>query len=117
MTSGSLSSHAVVQAYLDRIAALDDAGPHLDAVIELNPDALKDADRLDAERKAGKVRGPLHGIPVLLKDNIDALPMANSAGSLALANHHPKDDAYLVRKLRIAGAVMIACGVTALGLG
>ena len=107
MTSGSLSSHAVVQAYLDRIAALDDAGPHLDAVIELNPDALKDADRLDAERKAGKVRGPLHGIPVLLKDNIDALPMANCAGSLALANHHPKDDAYLVRKLRIAGAVIL----------
>ncbi len=95
------------QAYLDRIAAIDDAGPTLNAVIELNPDALKDADALDAERKAGKVRGPLHGIPVLLKDNIDALPMANSAGSLALAEHHPKADAFLVRKLREAGAVVL----------
>ncbi|MDE2408425.1 MAG: amidase [Xanthomonadaceae bacterium] len=107
MTAGELSSHALVQAYLDRIAAIDKAGPALHAVIELNPDALKDADRLDAERKAGKLRGPLHGIPVLLKDNIDAVPMVNSAGSLALAEHRPKYDAYLVRKLRIAGAVIL----------
>ena len=107
MAAGTLSSHALVQAYLDRIAAIDKAGPALHAVIELNPDALKDAGRLDAERKAGKLRGPLHGIPVLLKDNIDAVPMTNSAGSLALANHHPSNDAYLVRKLRIAGAVIL----------
>lgn len=107
MQASSLTSRALTQAYLDRIAAIDDAGPTLNAVIELNPDALKDADALDAERKAGKVRGPLHGIPVLLKDNIDALPMANSAGSLALAEHHPKADAFLVRKLREAGAVVL----------
>lgn len=107
MASGALTSHTLVQAYLERIAAIDAAGPHLNAVIERNPDALKEADRLDAERKAGNVRGPLHGIPVLLKDNIDAVPMVNSAGSLALANHHPKSDAFLVAKLRAAGAVIL----------
>ena len=107
MAAGSLSSRALTQAYLDRIATVDDAGPTLNAVIETNPDALKDADALDAERKAGKLRGPLHGIPVLLKDNIDALPMVNSAGSLALASHKPKADAFLVAKLREAGAVVL----------
>ena len=107
MAAGTLSSRALTQAYLDRIAAIDDAGPMLNAVIETNPEALKDADALDAERKAGKLRGPLHGIPVLLKDNIDALPMVNSAGSLALANHRPKADAFLVAKLREAGAVIL----------
>lgn len=107
MADGSLSSRTLTQAYLDRIAAVDDAGPMLNAVIETNPDALKDADALDAERKAGKLRGPLHGIPVLLKDNIDAVPMVNSAGSLALANHHPKTDAFLVQRLRDAGAVIL----------
>ena len=107
MADGSLTSRALTQAYLDRIAAIDDAGPRLNAVIELNPAALKDADALDAERKAGKMRGPLHGIPVLLKDNIDALPMVNSAGSLALASHKPKTDAFLVAKLREAGAVIL----------
>jgi amidase len=107
MADGSLSSHALTQAYLDRIAALDDAGPMLHAVIETNPDALKDADALDAERKAGKLRGPLHGIPVLLKDNIDATPMINSAGSLALADNRPSHDAFLVQRLRAAGAVIL----------
>lgn len=107
MANGSLSSHALTQAYLDRIAALDDAGPMLNAVIETNPDALKDADALDAERKAGKLRGPLHGIPVLLKDNIDATPMVNSAGSLALADNRPSRDAFLVQRLRAAGAVIL----------
>ena len=107
MAAGTLTSHALTQAYLDRIASIDDAGPMLNAVIETNPDALNDADALDAERKAGKLRGPLHGIPVLLKDNIDALPMVNSAGSLALADHKPKADAFLVAKLREAGAVIL----------
>jgi amidase len=107
MSSGALSSRALTQAYLDRIAAIDDAGPQLNAVIETNPDALEDADALDAERKAGRLRGPLHGIPVLLKDNIDAVPMVNSAGSLALANHRPKSDAFLVARLREAGAVIL----------
>ncbi|KQZ62808.1 amidase [Lysobacter sp. Root96] len=104
---GKLSSVQLTQAYLDRIAALDDAGPTLNAVIELNPNALLEAGRLDAERKAGKLRGPLHGIPVLIKDNIDATPMVNSAGSLALAEHRPKTDAPLVVALRSAGAVIL----------
>ena len=107
MGRGELTSHALTQAYLDRIAAIDDAGPTLNAVIELNPSAMKEADALDAERKAGRVRGPLHGIPVLLKDNIDATPMANSAGSLALASHHPRTDAFVVARLREAGAIIL----------
>jgi amidase len=107
LASGELSSHALTQAYLDRIASIDKAGPSLNAVIELNPDALKDADALDAERKAGKVRGPLHGIPILLKDNVDVLGMVNSAGSLALADNRPKQDAFLVARLRAAGAVIL----------
>ena len=86
MAAGTLTARALTQAYLDRIAIVDDGGPQLNAVIEINPSALKDADALDAERKAGKVRGPLHGIPVLLKDNIDVAGMVNSAGSLALAD-------------------------------
>ena len=107
MRAGTLDSATLTRAYLDRIAALDDAGPTLGAVIELNPDALRDAEARDAERKAGKARGPLHGIPILLKDNIDATPMVNSAGSLALADHKPKADAFLVAKLREAGAVIL----------
>ena len=107
MADGRTNSVVLTRAYLDRIAAIDDAGPRLDAVIELNPNALADAKRLDEERRDGKVRGPLHGIPVLLKDNIDAVPMVNSAGSLALAQHRPKTDAFLVQRLRDAGAVIL----------
>lgn len=107
LADGATSSRALTQAYLDRIATIDQAGPALHSVIETNPDALKEADALDAERKAGKLRGTLHGIPVLLKDNIDATPMVNSAGSLALAEHRPKADAFLVAKLREAGAVIL----------
>lgn len=107
MGRGELTSHALTQAYLDRIAAIDDAGPRLNAVIQINPNALKEADARDAERKAGRVRGPLHGVPILLKDNIDATPMANSAGSLALSSHHPRTDAFLVARLRDAGAVVL----------
>ncbi len=107
MGRGELTSHALTQAYLDRIAAIDDAGPRLNAVIEINAAALKEADARDAERKAGRVRGPLHGVPILLKDNIDATPMANSAGSLALASHHPRTDAFVVARLRDAGAVIL----------
>jgi len=107
MGRGELNSRALTQAYLDRIAAIDKAGPALNSIIELNADALKEADARDAERKAGKVRGPLHGIPVLLKDNIDATPMVNSGGSLALATHKPARDAFLVARLREAGAVIL----------
>jgi len=107
MASGALTSRTLTQAYLDRIAALDDAGPHLDAVIEINAAALADADALDAERKAGTVRGPLHGLPVLLKDNIDVKGMVNSAGSLALADNRPAQDAFVAARLRQAGAVIL----------
>ncbi len=107
MRSGELDSHTLTQAYLDRIAAIDDAGPTLNAVIETNPNALAEAQARDAQRAAGLPLGPLHGIPVLLKDNIDATPMVNSAGSLALASHRPKDDAFLVERLRAAGAVIL----------
>lgn len=107
MRNGDLSARQLTARYLERIAALDDDGPQLNAVIEINPDALADAERLDAERAAGHVRGPLHGIPVLLKDNIDATGMANSAGSLALAEHRPAQDAHLVARLREAGAVIL----------
>jgi amidase len=107
LTAGTLSSRALTQAYLDRIAAVDDAGPQLNAVIEVNRAALEQADVLDAERKAGRGRGPLHGLPVLLKDNIDVAGMVNSAGSLAMADHRPKQDAFIVRRLRDAGAVIL----------
>jgi amidase len=107
MTAGTLTARALTQAYLERIAAIDDAGPRLNAVIDVNPGAVADAEALDAERKAGKVRGPLHGIPVLIKDNIDSAGMVNSAGSLALADNRPSQDAFIVARLRAAGAVIL----------
>ena len=107
LASGELSSRDLTQAYLDRIARMDKSGPALNSVIELNADALKEADVLDAERKAGRIRGPLHGLPLLLKDNIDVVGMANSAGSLAMAGNRPQHDAFLVSRLRAAGAVIL----------
>ncbi len=107
MTAGTLTSQALTQSYLERIARVDDAGPFLNAVIELNPNALIDASALDAERAAGHVRSSLHGIPVLLKDNIDVVGLVNSAGSLALAEHRPATDAFLVTQLREAGVVIL----------
>ena len=94
MTAGKLTAHTLTAAYLARIAEVDKAGPKLNAVIELNPDALAIADALDAERQAGHVRGPLHGIPVLIKDNIaTADKMETTAGSLALVGLKPPRDA------------------------
>src|SRR5207248_166615 len=92
--------------YLTRIADID---KKLNSIIELNPDALAIADQMDRERKAGKVRGPLHGIPVLIKDNIDtADKMKTTAGSLALLDApKPKQDAFIVKQLREAGAVIL----------
>jgi amidase len=107
LSAGTLTSRALTQAYLDRIATIDDAGPRLNAIIELNPNAIADADALDAERRSGHVRGPLHGIPVLIKDNIDVAGMVNSAGSLALADNRPKQDAFIVARLRASGAVIL----------
>ncbi|HAU79897.1 MAG TPA: amidase, partial [Stenotrophomonas sp.] len=106
MASGELDSVTLARAYLDRIARLDRAGSRLRAVIELNPDALREAAQLDAERRQGQLRGPLHGIPLLLKDNIGASPMSTTAGSLALEGFRP-DDAFLVKRLRAAGALIL----------
>ncbi|BCS31249.1 amidase [Luteitalea sp. TBR-22] len=108
LESGQLTARALTQAYLRRIDALDRQGPTLNSVIELNPDALEIAERLDIERKAGKVRGPLHGIPVLIKDNIDTADrMKTTAGSLALVDARPLADAGLVTRLREAGVVIL----------
>ena len=107
MAAGTLTSRALTQAYLDRIRQIDDAGPMLNAVIEISATAIADAEKLDVERTAGKVRGPLHGIPILIKDNIDSVGMVNSAGSLALADNRPKQDAFIVTRLREAGAVIL----------
>jgi len=107
MASGQLTSEALTKAYLDRIAKIDDAGPKLGSVIEINPKAAADAAALDAERKAGTVRGPMHGIPILIKDNVDVAGMVNSAGSLALADNHPAVDEFMVKRLRDAGAVIL----------
>ena len=108
MGAGELTAVQLTQAYLDRIAEIDKAGPKLNAVIELNPDALAIAEQLDAERKAGKVRGPLHGIPVLIKDNIDTVDkMQTTAGSLALVGQKVPRDAGVAARLRAAGAVIL----------
>ncbi len=107
MAAGQLTSEALTRAYLDRIAQIDDAGPKLGSVIEINPQAAAEAAALDAERKAGKVRGPLHGLPILIKDNVDIAGMVNSAGSLALADNRPAADAFMVTRLRDAGAVIL----------
>jgi len=106
MASGQEISRSLVQAYVTRIADID---RKLNSVIEINPDAMWTAERMDAERKAGKVRGPLHGIPVLIKDNIDtADKMKTTAGSLALVDAPaPKQDAFIVKQLREAGAVIL----------
>jgi amidase len=108
MEQGEYTSHQIVKLYLDRIIHIDQQGPGLHAVIEINPDALAIADQMDAERKANKVRGPMHGIPVLLKDNIDTGDkMQTTAGSLALAGNIASNDAFVVRKLREAGAIIL----------
>lgn len=108
MTAGRTTSVQLVKQYLARIAAYDQSGPALNAIIRLNPKALAEAAALDAERKAGHVRGPMHGIPVIIKDNYDTGDMPTSAGSLALATSQPARDGFVVHKLRDAGAVIIA---------
>lgn len=105
---GALNSEAITAAYLDRIAAIDDAGPTLNAVIATFPDALDQARAMDAEIRSGRYRGPIHGIPVLVKDNIEvAGPIPTTAGSLALANNITNRDAPLIARLRAAGAVIL----------
>ncbi|HYU53582.1 MAG TPA: amidase family protein, partial [Gemmatimonadaceae bacterium] len=108
MAAGQLTARTITQQYLDRIAELDRKGPTLRYVIEINPDALSIADSLDQERKAGRVRSPLHGIPILLKDNVDTADrMTTTAGSLALAGSIPLQDSFIAAKLRAAGAIFL----------
>ena len=109
LRSGRWTVRTLAEAYLERIDAIDRAGPALNSVIEINPDALQEAERLDAEMRGGKARGPLHGIPVMLKDNIatdDA--MQTTAGSLALAGARAPRDSAVAARLREAGALLIA---------
>jgi amidase len=108
MKTGRLTARAITERYLTRIEALDRQGPGLRSVIETNPDALSVADTCDEERKAGKVRGPLHGVPVLVKDNIDTKDrMTTTAGSLALAGSVAAQDSGVAARLRAAGAVIL----------
>jgi amidase len=107
MESGELTARQVAELYLRRIEAVDKGGPYINSIIELNPEALEIADKLDEERRAGKVRGALHGIPILIKDNIDTHDqMQTTAGSLALEGNIAAKDAFIVRQLRKAGALI-----------
>lgn len=106
---GSFTIREVVQAYLDRINEIDKNGYELNSIIEVNPDALQIAEALDKEFEAGDIRGPMHGIPVVLKDNIDTHDnMSTTAGSRALAGSHPLQDSFVAKQLKAAGAVIIA---------
>jgi Asp-tRNA(Asn)/Glu-tRNA(Gln) amidotransferase A subunit family amidase len=107
MSSGRVTSRGLVDSYLARIAAYDQAGPRLNAIVLINPRAREEADAMDAERADRKPRGPLHGIPVLIKDNYDTADMPTSGGALGLAMLQPRADAFQVRKLREAGAVIL----------
>ena len=108
MRTGTLTARTLAELHLARIEAMDKGGPAINAMIELNPDALSIADALDRERKAGRTRGPMHGIPIVIKDNIDTADrMHTSAGSLALAESIALQDAHVVKRLREAGAVIL----------
>jgi amidase len=108
MKSGELTARQLAVLYLEQIDSVDKSGPYVNSVIETNPEVLNIADRLDEERKAGKVRGALHGIPILIKDNIDTHDqMQTTAGSLALEGHIAVQDAFIVKQLRKAGALIL----------
>ena len=107
LAGGDWTSRRVVDTLLERIAAVDDGGPELRSVLAINPDARAIADERDRERSSGQLRGPLHGIPVLIKDNIEATELPGTAGSLALAGRPVRADAPLVSRLRDAGAVVL----------
>jgi amidase len=108
MAEGRHTARSVLELYVRRIDAIDRAGPILRSIVELNPDAFRIADELDAERRDGKVRGPLHGVPVLLKDVIDTADrMHTTAGSYALINSFATRDAFIAARLRAAGAIIL----------
>lgn len=106
--NGTFTIEKVVSDYLTRIETIDKQGPQINSIILVNPNALQIAQQLDAELKAGKSRGPLHGIPVILKDNIDTKDMATTAGATVLRNSIPPQDSWIAQKLTEAGAVIIA---------
>jgi Asp-tRNA(Asn)/Glu-tRNA(Gln) amidotransferase A subunit family amidase len=107
MSEGRFTALDLTRAYLARIAAYDQQGPALNTMVRLNPSVERDAIAMDIERRAGKVRGPLHGIPVILKDNYNTADMPTTGSTLALASFVPREDAFLVRRLREAGAVIV----------
>ncbi len=108
MASGKFSARSIAEKYLARIEEIDKHGPTINSVIEVNPDALAIADTLDKERKEQRARGPMHGIPVLIKDNIDTADrMQTTAGSLALLGSKPTRDSFVAQKLRESGAVIL----------
>ncbi len=107
LASGEVTSRHLVEGYLARIRAYDQAGPRLNAIVAVNPKALEQADALDKERARKKLRGPLHGIPVVVKDNYETLDMPTSAGTLALATYRSAADSYAVKRLKAAGAIII----------
>ncbi len=125
MQDHQVTSRQLVESYLARIDAYDQRGPALNAIVTVNPKAREAADALDAERASKGARGPLHGIPILVKDNYETIEMPTTAGSIALANHQPGRDAFLVRKLKEAGAVILgkttmhelAAGILTVGSG
>ena len=105
--SGKLTSRQLVQAYIDRIGAYDQQGPKLNAIITLNSEALEEADRLDAQYKSSGFVGPLHGIPILVKDEIDTAGMPTTLGSVVFKQYRPPWDAFVVTRLRTAGAIIL----------
>ncbi|HEU4421369.1 MAG TPA: amidase family protein [Pilimelia sp.] len=107
LTNRTITSRELVIAYQERMALFDKAGPRLTAVRMLDPTALAQAAQLDEERSRNRVRGPLHGIPVLIKDNVDAAGVPTTAGAIALRRSLPRDDAFLVKRLRSAGAIIL----------
>jgi amidase len=108
MNNGEITSESLVHMYLERIENFDKSGPSLNAVMMVNPDAISIAKAMDVERKNGNIRGPMHGIPVMIKDNIDTKDkMPCTAGSLLLQHNFPKEDAFIVKQLREAGAVLL----------
>jgi amidase len=123
MRSGEITARGLVEIYLARIDAYDRRGPRLNAIVSLNPRALDEAAALDRERAAGRVRGPLHGIPLVIKDNFDFAGLPTTAGTLAFAALFPTEDAFQVKRLREQGAVIVgktnlhelASGITTIG--
>src|SRR2546427_820142 len=107
MMSGKVTAHDLVQSYLDRIDAYDKKGPTLNCVITLNPHALEEADKLDAAFKKSGMTGPLHGIPILVKDEIDTAGMPTTLGTLVFKDYRPTRDAFTIERLKKAGAIIL----------